>query len=81
MSTPSPRQILGCKVRAAREAYEHARRKPLGGGWEVPSREETYAYLAAEFGLSARDRATPVVVDGVERLTLPFGTFDAEGLA
>lgn len=26
-------------------------------------------------------KATPVVVDGVERLTLPFGTFDAEGLA
>lgn len=26
-------------------------------------------------------RATPVVVDGVERLTLPFGTFDAAGLA
>ena len=25
--------------------------------------------------------ATPVVVDGVERLTLPFGTFDAAGLA
>ncbi len=55
MSTPSPRQVLGCKVRAAREAYEHARRKPLGGGWELPSREETYAYLTAEFGLSARE--------------------------
>lgn len=26
-------------------------------------------------------RATPVVVDGVERLTLPFGTFDAAGLS
>ena len=25
--------------------------------------------------------ATPVVVDGVERLTLPFGSFDAAGLA
>ena len=55
MSTPSPRQVLGCKVRAAAEAYEHQRRKPLGGGWEVPSREETYAYLTAEFGLSAHE--------------------------
>lgn len=26
-------------------------------------------------------RVTPVVVDGVERITLPFGTFDAAGLA
>jgi hypothetical protein len=26
-------------------------------------------------------KATPVVVDGVERITLPFGTFDAAGLA
>jgi hypothetical protein len=26
-------------------------------------------------------RATPVVVDGVERINLPFGTFDAAGLA
>ncbi len=50
MSTPSPRQVFGCKVRAAREAYEHQHRNPLGGGWELPSREETYAYLAAEFG-------------------------------
>ncbi len=53
MSTPSPRQVLGCKVRAAAEAYEHARRKPFGGGWELPSREETYAYLTKEFGLSS----------------------------
>ena len=29
MSTPSPRQVLGCKVRAAAEAYEHARRTYL----------------------------------------------------
>ena len=50
MSEPSPRQVLGCKVRAAAEAYEHQRRKPLGGGWELPSRQETYAYLTAEFG-------------------------------
>ena len=58
MSEASPRQVLGCAVRAATEAYEHARRKPLGGGWEVPSREETYAYLTAEFaefGLSAHE--------------------------
>lgn len=26
-------------------------------------------------------KATPVVVDGVERITLPFGTFDAASLA
>jgi len=26
-------------------------------------------------------KATPVVVDGVERLTLPFGSFDAAALA
>ena len=26
-------------------------------------------------------RATVAVVDGVERITLPFGTFDARGLA
>ena len=26
-------------------------------------------------------KATPVVVDGVERLTLPFGSFDAASLA
>ncbi len=26
-------------------------------------------------------KVTPVVVDGVERLALPFGTFDAAGLA
>jgi hypothetical protein len=26
-------------------------------------------------------KATPVVIDGVERLTLPFGSFDAAALA
>lgn len=50
--TPSPLQVLGCQVRAAHEAYERKHRKPHGGGWEVPAREETYARLEAEFGLS-----------------------------
>jgi hypothetical protein len=26
-------------------------------------------------------KATPIVIDGVERLTLPFGSFDAAALA
>jgi hypothetical protein len=45
------RQIVGAKIRAADEEYINKHRKPLGGGYEVPSNKERYEYLAKKFGL------------------------------
>lgn len=48
---PNAHQILGAKIRAAEEAFVKKHRRKYGGGWEIPSREDTYAYLSKLFGL------------------------------
>jgi hypothetical protein len=48
---PTDRQILGAKVRAAREAYEKKHGKPSGGGLLIPSRAVVYDHLSKKFGI------------------------------
>lgn len=52
MKEPTEAQILGARVRAARDSYELEHRKPYGGGWEIPPNKEVYAHLSRMFGLT-----------------------------
>lgn len=52
---PTERQILGAKIRAANDAYVKARRKPCAGGYEVPSNQDRYRYLAKKFGMAPHE--------------------------
>jgi len=48
---PSEKQILGCKIRAAEEAFYKKHRKPYEGGWIVPDNEKKYKHLSKLFGM------------------------------
>ena len=50
---PTAGQILAAQVRAAREAYDRKHRKPVTGGWEMPSREQVYKHLSKKFNLTS----------------------------
>jgi hypothetical protein len=52
---PTEGQILRAKIMAAGEAYEKKHRKPLAGGFSVPSRDKTYNYLSKMFGLPTHE--------------------------
>ena len=49
--SPTPRQILGAKIRAAAEAWEIKHRRKEAGGWILPEREKRDRYLARKFSL------------------------------
>jgi len=51
MRSPSERQQLGCRIRAAQEAFIKDHRTPCGGGWSVPDRDIVYEHLSKLFGI------------------------------
>lgn len=55
VNEPNERQILGAKIRFEEERYVKEHRKPLAGGWEVPSQKEIYAHLATVFEMAPHE--------------------------